>query len=65
MDQTPEMLNQSPVEINKRMKLFIKKTVNITSKDNYKVEQETKDQSHPKLWKEERKKDSPHQTLAL
>ena len=47
------------------MELFIKKTVNITSKEKYKVEQQIKDQSHSKLWKEERKKDSPHQTLAL
>ena len=47
--------NLSPVEINKRMELFIKKTVNITSKEKYKVEQQIKDQSHSKLWKEERK----------
>ena len=45
-----------PEEINERMELFIQKSVSIESKEKFKLEQQTKDQSHIKLWKEERKK---------
>ena len=45
-----------PEEINKKMELFIQKSVNIASKEKFKLEQQTKDQSHSKLCKEERKK---------
>ena len=46
----------APEEMNKRIELFIQNTVNIASKEKLKVEQQTKDQSQSKLWKEERKK---------
>ena len=38
-----------PEEINKKMELFIQKSVNIASKEKFKLEQQTKDQSHSKL----------------
>ena len=45
-----------PEEINKRMELFIQKSANIASKEKFKLEQQTNNQFHSKLWKEERKK---------
>ena len=53
LDVQPDV---SPLKLNERMEQFLEKEINVPSIQISQIEKDTKEQSHSKVWKQERKK---------